>query len=129
MIQQFKSREFHSFLFIGGVAAAVNFFSRIIYSQWVNFSVSIFLGYITGMVTAFILAKLFVFKGSQQPLHKSLIFFTLVNLVAILQTWLVSIFLAYYLLPSIGITFFAKEIAHAIGVVVPVFSSYVGHKR
>lgn len=129
MIKQFKSKEFLGFLLTGGIAAAVNFFSRIIYSQWTNFSVSIVLAYLTGMVAAFILIKLFVFKASQQSLHKSVIFFTLVNLVAVLQTWLVSIFLAYYLLPRIGVTSFSEEFAHAVGVIVPVFSSYLGHKR
>lgn len=56
-------------------------------------------------------------------------FFVLVNLVAILQTWAISMGLAYYLLPSMGVTLFVPEIAHAVGVAVPVFSSYLGHKR
>ncbi|MNG15001.1 GtrA-like protein [compost metagenome] len=85
--------------------------------------------YITGMVTAFVLAKLFVFSDSQQSVHRSALFFALVNLVAVLQTWLISVALVYYLLPGIGVTRFVPEIAHAVGVVVPVFSSYVGHKR
>jgi putative flippase GtrA len=81
------------------------------------------------MVTAFLLAKLFVFKESQQSIHHSIMFFVLVNLVAILQTWLISIGLAYYLLPKLGVVFFVREIAHAVGVAMPVFTSYIGHKR
>ena len=129
MIKQFKSRQFLVFLLTGGFAAAVNFGSRIIYNLWVDFSVAIILAYITGMVTAFVLAKLFVFKESQQPLHHSAMFFILVNLVAVLQTWLISMGLAYNVLPSMGITLYVREIAHAIGVVAPVFTSYIGHKR
>ena len=129
MLKQFGSRQFLVFLLTGGTAAAVNFFSRMVYQRWFDFSTAVILAYITGMVTAYVLAKLFVFKDSSQPLHRSALFFVLVNLIAIAQTWAVSMGLAYYLLPSMGITLFAKEIAHAVGVVVPVFTSYVGHKH
>ncbi|AMT91466.1 hypothetical protein AYO71_22320 [Pseudomonas koreensis] len=117
------------FLITGGTAAAVNFCSRIIYNLWLSFSLSVVVAYLTGMITAFVLAKLFVFKESQQSVRRSILFFTLVNLVAVLQTWLISMGLAYYLLPSLGVTLFVKEISHAIGVVIPVFTSYFGHKR
>ena len=129
MIQQFKSRQFLMFLVTGGTAALVNFGSRIIYNVWLNFSIAIILAYITGMITAFILAKLFVFNDSQQALHRSVIFFVLVNLIAIIQTWIISMVLANYALPALGVTSFIREIAHAVGVVVPVFTSYIGHKR
>lgn len=128
MIQHYVSRQFFLFLLTGGTAAAINFGSRIIYNTWLNFSASVILAYATGMVTAFVLAKLFVFKTSQKPLHHSALFFVLVNAVAILQTWAISIGLAYYLLPSLGVVTFTREIAHAVGVVVPVFTSYIGHK-
>ena len=129
MIQQFKSRQFLVFLLTGGTAAAVNFGSRIVFSLWLNFSTAVILAYITGMVTAFVLAKLFVFKDSQQSIHRSAVFFMLVNLVAVFQTWVISIGLAYYALPSLGVTSFVQEIAHAVGVAVPVFTSYIGHRR
>ncbi|WP_447793383.1 GtrA family protein [Pseudomonas farris] len=129
MIQQFLSRQFLVFLLTGGTAAAVNFGSRIVYNFWLSFSYSVILAYITGMITAFVLAKLFVFKESQQSVHRSITFFILVNLVAVLQTWVISMGLAYYLLPSLGITSFVKELSHAVGVVIPVFTSYIGHKR
>lgn len=129
MIQHFFSRQFLIFLLTGGTAAAINFGSRIVYSKWLGFSSSVILAYITGMITAFVLAKLFVFKESQQSVQRAAIFFILVNVVAALQTWFISMSLAYYLLPSLGFTVFVKEIAHAAGVVVPVFTSYLGHKH
>lgn len=129
MIQEFISKQFFTFLLTGGTAAAVNFGSRILYNFWFDFSQSIILAYITGMITAFILAKVFVFKTSRQSLHRSAFFFMLVNLIAVLQTWLISMALAYYALPALGFTLFVREIAHAAGVVVPVFTSYIGHKR
>ncbi|MGY3321800.1 GtrA family protein [Pseudomonas sp. TE3911] len=129
MIQQFMSRQFLTFLFTGGTAAAVNFGSRIIYSQWCGFSSAVILAYITGMITAFVLAKLFVFKESEQSVQRSAMIFVLVNIVAALQTWLISMGLAFYVLPALGVETFVDEIAHAVGVVVPVFTSYLGHKR
>lgn len=129
MIRQFYSRQFLGFLLTGGFAAAVNFGSRIVYNQWMGFSAAVILAYLTGMVTAFVLARLFVFTDSQQSLHRSGVFFALVNVVAVAQTWVISVCLAYYLLPWLGVMAYTKEIAHAIGVAVPVFTSYLGHKR
>jgi putative flippase GtrA len=122
------SRQFAIFLLTGGIAALVNFGSRIGYSHWLDFSTAVILAYVTGMITAFILAKLFVFRESRQSLLRSAGFFVLVNLAAIVQTWAVSMGLAYYVLPVLGVVKFVPEIAHAVGVMFPVFTSYIGHK-
>ena len=128
MIHTFLSRQFVLFLFTGGIAAAINFGSRFFYQQWMNFSLAIVVAYLTGMVTAFILAKIFVFKESQQHTRHSVWIFSLVNLVAVMQTWSISL-LFTYLLPKAGVTQWVYEISHGIGVIVPVFTSYMGHKR
>ena len=129
MIRHFMSRQFVIFLVTGGLAAAVNFSSRILYNQWVDFSVAVVLAYLTGMVTAFVLARYFVFTESSQSMQRSALWFVVVNMVAVIQTWVISMLLAYYVLPRMGLTKFIPEIAHAVGVVVPVFTSYLGHKR
>jgi putative flippase GtrA len=129
VIQQFLSRQFLVFLITGGTAAAVNFSSRILYNQWVSFSSAIILAYITGMITAFVLARLFVFRDSTRSMRQSALFFTLVNVLAVAQTWLISLGMLHYVLPMLNFTWHPKEIAHAIGIVVPVFSSYLGHKH
>ena len=123
MIKQFMSHQFLLFLLTGGAAAAVNFGSRILYNVWIPFSYAVILAYLTGMVTAF------VFKASQQSMQRSAVFFVLVNLVAIAQTWAISMLLLYVVFPAWGFSFYAAECAHAVGVVVPVFTSYLGHKR
>ncbi len=117
------------FLLTGGLAALVNFGSRIIYNQWLSYSAAIVVAYITGMITAFVLAKRFVFTETTRSMRQSVMYFFLINMIAILQTWLVSIALAWYVLPAAGITRFAPELAHAVGVMVPVFTSYLGHKN
>ena len=129
MIGHFLSRQFLGFVLTGGIAAAVNFGSRILYNRWMDFSPAVVLAYLTGMVTAFILARMFVFTKSRQSLQRSASFFVLVNLIAVAQTWLISMGLAFYLLPKLGVGQYVLEIAHAVGVAVPVFTSYLGHKR
>lgn len=129
MIRAFASRQFLMFLLTGGTAAAANFGSRIVYNQWLDYSASIIVAYLTGMVTAFVLARLFVFRESSQNWQRSALIFTLVNVVAVAQTWGISMGLAYYVLPGMGVTRFAPEIAHAAGVAFPVFTSYLGHKH
>jgi putative flippase GtrA len=127
--RKLASPQFLKFLLAGGVAAVVNFGSRIVFNHWMPFSTAIVVAYIAGMITAFVLTKLFVFTESERPTWQSAVFFTLVNVVAVLQTWAVSVALAYYVLPWLGITWHPKEIAHFVGVVVPVFTSYIGHKK
>ena len=129
MIQNFASRQFLVFLLTGGFAAAVNFGSRILYNRAMPFSSAVICAYITGMITAFVLAKLFVFRESQQATHHAAGWFILVNVVAVAQTWAISMLLLKWGLPAMGVTAFAPEIAHAVGVVVPVFTSYLGHKH
>jgi len=126
---KFVSKQFVFFLLTGGVAAAINFVSRVFYSHWFNFSLSIVIAYITGMIAAFVLARIFVFTESKHSLQRSALFFVLVNVVSICQTWVVSIALAFYVLPMVGWKFFVAEISHAVGIIVPVFSSYIGHKH
>ncbi len=129
MIQQFLSKQFILFLITGGTAALVNFGSRIAYNQWVSFSVAIVLAYLTGMVTAFLLARWLVFKQTEQSFARTVMMFGAVNVLAVFQTWLITMGLALYVLPFFGVTLFVAEIAHAFGVMVPVFTSYLGHKH
>ena len=129
MIAQFRSRQFLLFLLTGGTAAAFNFGSRIFYSVWLSFSSAVILAYLTGMITAFVLARAFVFKQCSHSVQRSAFFFVLVNLLAVGQTWAISMGLAYYGMPALCVTRWVPEISHAVGVVVPVFTSYLGHKH
>lgn len=125
----FTSKEFLIFLATGGFAAAVNFCSRIFFNLYMSFTVSVVLAYICGMLTAFVLSKLFVFQGkSNNTTKKQFIYFTLVNVVAVIQTLIVSVVLKDYFLPIMRWGYHRDEVAHLIGVGVPIFSSYVGHK-
>ena len=121
--------RFIQFVAAGGVAAGVNFCSRIVLSKWLSFPVAIVLAYLLGLITAFLLNRYFVFADSTKHVHKQMAWFVAVNALAIVQTLLVSLLFADYILPHLGITWHAEEIAHAFGIVTPVFTSYLGHKK
>jgi len=129
LVSAFRSRQFLAFLLAGGCAAAVNIGSRIVYNRAMPFSSAVVCAYLTGMLTAFVLARLFVFRDSRRAVHHAAGYFILVNVAAVAQTWAISMVLLYWVLPALGVEAFAHEIAHGIGVVVPVFTSYLGHKH
>ncbi|EKT4098563.1 GtrA family protein [Stenotrophomonas maltophilia] len=123
------SRQFVMFVVAGGLAAGVNFGSRIVISQWLHYVPSIVIAYCLGMITAFTLNKLFVFNQASNRLHHQMLWFTLINLAAVAQTVAISLLLARWLLPALGWDFHNETVAHAVGVAVPVITSYIGHKR
>jgi putative flippase GtrA len=84
--------------------------------------------YVIGMVTAYVLNRRFIFEKSGRAAHSEVWRFTLVNVVALAQVWGVSVILERWALPTMGWTWRPEEIAHAVGVVSPVFTSYFGHR-
>ena len=121
--------EFMQFLLVGGLAAGVNFVSRIGFSELVSFRVAVVLAYIVGMITAFILSKLYVFDKSGRHYIEELKDFTIVNIFAVIQVWLISVGLAEYFFPYINFSFYPEEVAHLIGLGIPAVTSYFGHKH
>lgn len=117
------------FVLAGGVAAAVNFLSRILLGMFMPYALSIVLAFFLGMTAAFLLNRRFVFQSSTNGLRQQVAWFVTVNLMALLQTLAVSLLLADFALPYLGMTRYAETVAHAIGIVVPIFASYLGHKR
>ena len=117
------------FLLAGGTAALINFCMRMLLSNYVHYAIAIVLAYFCGMATAFVLNRRFVFRDWTNRLHQQIAWFVTVNAVALLQTLAVSLLLADAVLPMLGITWHAEEIAHAAGILVPIFTSYLGHKK
>jgi putative flippase GtrA len=117
------------FLLAGGAAAVVNFCARMVFSVFVPYTVAIVLAYGLGMATAFVLNRQFVFTASTNRLHQQIFWFLAVNVLALVQTLLVSLLLARVVLPGLGVTWHVEEIAHAVGIAIPIFTSYLGHQR
>ena len=123
-----KRSEFIHFLIVGGFSAGVNFISRIGFSELVSYRYAVFLAYIIGMLTAFLLSKHYVFEKSGRSSKDELRDFTIVNIFAVIQVWLISVTLAEYFFPYLSFNFYPEEVAHLIGLGIPVISSYFGHK-
>ncbi len=122
------STEFLRFVATGAIAAGVNIGLRIPLGLVLPYGVSIVVAYLIGMTTAFLLARLFVFETSGQAPVIQYARFTMVNAVALLQVWLVSIFFEQIVFPRWSMMWHPKTVAHAIGVMSPVITSYYGHK-
>jgi putative flippase GtrA len=121
-------QRFVKFLFAGGTAAIVNIISRIVINWFIPYEAAIIAAYLCGMTTAYVLNKLFVFRSEDRQVASEYMRFALVNLVAVVQVWCVSVGLARLLFPAIGFTWHAETVAHIIGVASPVYTSYLGHK-
>ena len=123
-----SKRQFFRFLLAGGFAAFVNVTSRIGFSRLLSFELAVMAAYFIGMVTAYILSRRYVFIKTKQSVRRSFVIFTMINLFAILQTWLVSVGLRNQLLPILGSAALVDLIAHSFGVMFPVITSFFGHK-
>ncbi len=117
------------FLIAGGLAAGVNIGSRVLLGYWIAYVPSILIAYGLGMVTAFLLNRKFVFNHARNRLHHQVLWFAAINLAAAAQTMLVSLMLARWLLPALHVDFHNETFAHVTGVLVPVVTSYLGHKH
>lgn len=117
------------FVLAGGMAAVVNFCSRMLLSLFLPYAAAIVVAYAIGMATAFLLNRQFVFQEATNRLHEQIAWFVAVNALAVLQTLIISLALADYVLPWAGITWHVHEIAHAVGIMAPIFTSYIGHQR
>lgn len=122
------SKQFAYFLVSGGIAAGLNWSSRFFFSEFFRFDVAVVLAFLVGLLSGFVLMRFFVFNGLNKPIAPQAGKYVAVNLFALLQTLVISLVLARWALPSAGIVGHAEALAHLIGVIVPVVSSYFGHK-
>jgi len=122
------AKQFAFFLISGGLAAGLNWGSRFLFSEFVRFEVAVVLAFLVGLLSGFILMRVFVFNGAGRPIVPQVGKYVAVNLFALVQTLLISLVLARWVLPSFGIVEHAEALAHLVGVLVPVVTSYFGHK-
>ncbi len=123
-----KRKEFPLFILAGSIAALTNVICRILLTIFLNFEISVFISYLIGMVTSFLLQRKYVFKSTKKSYKKSFAAFSLVNLFALVQVWIVSLLIKFWLVNFISSVPLVEFIAHCFGVGIPTFSSYFGHK-
>lgn len=122
------SARFAKFVVVSGIAAMVNIGSRILFNLWMGYTPAILLAFCAGLVTAFFLNRLYVFRDTTNALHQQALWFIVVNLAAVAQTLAISLLLARIAFPRLGWSWHPDTIAHAIGVAAPAISSFFGHR-
>lgn len=121
--------RFVRFLITGGTAAIVNLVSCYWLDFLISFSSAVVAAYLIGMVTAYILGRLFVFERSGRTIADEFWRFTAVNMFAAAQVWTISVGLADYVFPASGFAWHPLDVAHLIGVAAPAYTSYLGHRH
>jgi putative flippase GtrA len=122
------SLQFTYFLLSGGIASLINWSSRFLFSQYFNFKISVIFAFLIGLLSGFILMRLFVFKSTKNPMKLQVIRYLIINFLALVQTVLVSVLFLNLMAGVLESKDTSEAIAHALGIAVPVFTSYLGHK-
>lgn len=120
--------QFLRFLLAGGSAAAANYGSRFLFNRWMTYEQAIVMAYLVGMIVAFVLMRSHVFGARAKAMGPQIVKFIAVNLLAVAQTLVISIALARWGLPAVGVIHQAEALGHLAGVLFPVITSYFGHK-
>jgi putative flippase GtrA len=123
------STQFSKFVLAGGVAAAANFSSRFVFSQYLAYIPAIALAFFVGMATGFLLMKKYIFTESKHGAAKQICLYLLVNLAGLALTVVVSISVAELASNVVTTTGIDEAIGHFAGVVSPIFLSFYAHKK
>jgi putative flippase GtrA len=126
---RFEPRRFARFIGIGGIAASANIGARWLLNFTMTFEAAVALSYLLGMITAFLLMRLFVFESSDRPVSAQLARFAMVNAISFAQVWIVSVGLVRIVLPAAGLAWHNDTVGHITGVLSPVVTSYMLHQK
>ena len=122
--------QFIKFLFCGFIAALVNWISRLLFNDFmfINLSLSIIFAHVLGMLIAFLLFRIVVFKSNKNILQ-SISSFTIVNILSLILIYLMTISIINILSFSDLDILYIKGISHAIAISITSITSYVLHKK
>jgi len=122
--------QFIKFLFCGFIAALINWTSRLFLNDflYINFTLSIIFAHVLGMIAAFFLFKILVFRSNKDIL-KSLFSFISVNIFSLILIFLMTIFFMSILSFSDIDILFIKGASHALAICLTSITSYVLHKK
>jgi putative flippase GtrA len=122
-------RQLLPFLLCGLTATGVNVVSRFFFSMVLPFEFAILLAGMLGLFASYLLNRAFVFMPEARARRAEFLRFTLVNLAAVAQIWLVSMLFARVILPAANWSWHTETVAHLIGVCIPVVTSYLGYRH
>src|SRR5258706_6262783 len=102
----------------------MNWGSRFVFSMWMPFELAVVFAFLVGLLTGFVLMRAFVFAGSGRPVLGQAGRYVVVNAAALAPTLVVSVLLARWLLPAIGVREHAEALRHPVGGPFPVAARY-----
>lgn len=127
MIKHYFTKQFIVFLAVGGLAALLNWLSRLALSIWMPFSYAVVVAYVIGMLVAFLLNRLFVFPKSGKSIHVQARDFVFVNVSFFPLVWFVSLQINSWL-KIFGMVNYSEELSHAIAISLPMFATFLIYK-
>ncbi|MGZ3273406.1 MAG: GtrA family protein [Caulobacteraceae bacterium] len=116
------------YLFVGGMAAGLNWGSRFGWSPVLPFHFAVAAAYATGMAFAFVMFRRFVFDASGAGLGGQARNFLIVNALGIAQTWVLAVVMVDRILPAMGWSFQPEACGHAVAIAAPTVTSWFGHR-
>lgn len=120
--------RFARFLIVGVLTAAVNILARVLISKSARFEFAVALAFPIALTFAFVMSKVYVFQISKSSAWRQYLRFLLVYSAALVQVWLVSVGLRYWIMPAIGWAYQPELVAHTLAVCSPVWMTYHAHK-
>lgn len=124
-----KYKNFTLFVIIGGVSSVVNLAARVAFNYLFSYEVAIILAFPVALSFAFVLNRCLIFNAENGHWTGQFGRFLIVNLVALVQIFAISVLLARFVFPRVSMGFHPELVAHAIGLVSPICTSYWAHKR
>ena len=127
MIRYFFTKQFVSFMAVGGLAAFLHWLSRIFLSHWLTFSWAVIVAYGIGMLIAFMLNSFFIFPASNKSKITQARDFILTNVCFFPVVWLSAIEINNAL-QFFGVASYTEAISHGIAVGLPMFATFLIYK-
>ena len=121
--------QFARFLVAAGLSVPVNLGTRALFSRVMPYEAAIVVSHVCGMLTAYLLTRLFVFERSGRGATSELGRFALVNLVSLALTWIVAVALVRIVFPWLGYRMQPELTGHAIGLALSSVTSFLGHRH
>ena len=128
LIYKINYKQFFRFLLVGGFAAFANITSRIIFSKFFSYKLSIIFSFLVGLTTGFILMRNYVFVFQKNLIYRQIQRFILINLLNLIQIYFISLALNSLMSLLITKVELVELIAHIVGVLFPAITSYFAHK-
>lgn len=118
-----------AFLICGTLAAAINWFARMILSLWMDFALAVVVAYVIGMLAGFLLYRRYVWTTSDRSLPAQILAFIAVNAVVAGLVLITAIGLVELGQMLVGASPVVEALAHGVAIAVGAVANFVAHRE